>query len=105
MPHFKEGVQKMDKKEITKEESKSKEKQEVKKQEYNVAEFVQQAAPLFQTKPECVIAAFQIAGAKTATEEQAKKNSTVIFRNGGVIYGDIFYSRRKENTSGRLSKI
>lgn len=105
MPHFKEGVQKMDKKEITKEESKSKEKQEVKKQEYNVAEFVQQAAPLFQTKPECVIAAFQIAGAKTATEEQAKKNSTVIFRNGGVIYGYIFYSRRKEKTSRRLSKI
>ena len=63
----------MDKKEITKEESKSKAKQEVKKQEYNVAEFVQQAAPLFSTKPECVQAAFTFAGIQKATEEQAKK--------------------------------
>lgn len=67
----------MDKKEIEqkneKEKIKMKPKQEIKKQEYSVEEFVQQAEQLFQTKSECVIAAFQIAGVKQATQEQAKK--------------------------------
>ena len=67
----------MDKKEIEqkneKEKIKMKPKQEIKKQEYSVEELVQQAEQLFQTKSECVIAAFQIAGVKQATQEQAKK--------------------------------
>ncbi len=67
----------MDKKEkeieLKKEETKSKPKQEIKKQEYSIEEFVSQAEQLFQTKSECVIAAFQIAGVKQATQEQAKK--------------------------------
>ena len=67
----------MDKKEIEqkneKEKIKMKPKQEIKKQEHSVEEFVQQAEQLFQTKSECVIAAFQIAGVKQATQEQAKK--------------------------------
>ena len=67
----------MDKKEIEqkneKEKIKMKPKQEIKKQEYSVEEFVQQAEQLFQTKSECVIAAFQIAGVKQATQVQAKK--------------------------------
>lgn len=65
----------MDKKEIElkKEETKKKSKQEVKKQEYSVEEFAQAAQNLFSTKPECVVAAFEIAGIKKATEEQAKK--------------------------------
>ena len=67
----------MDKKEIEqkneKEKIKMKPKQEIKKQEYSVEEFVQQAEQLFQTKSECVIAAFQIAGVKQATQEQEKK--------------------------------
>ena len=67
----------MDKKEIEqkneKEKIKMKPKQEIKKQEYSVEEFVQQAEQLFQTKSECVIAAFQIAGVKQATQEQKKK--------------------------------
>ena len=67
----------MDKKEIEqkneKEKIKMKPKQEIKKQEYSVEEFVQQAEQLFQTKSECVVAAFQIAGVKQATQEQAKK--------------------------------
>lgn len=48
-------------------------KKEVKKQEYHVKEFAQAAQSLFQTQPECVVAAFEIAGVKKATEEQAKK--------------------------------
>ena len=67
----------MDKKEIEqkneKEKIKMKPKQEIKKQEYSVEEFVQQAEQLFQTKSECVIAAFQLSGVKQATQEQAKK--------------------------------
>lgn len=66
----------MDKKEKEQNKVESKEtklKKEVKKQEYSVEEFAQVAQNLFSTKPECVIAAFQIAGVKTATEEQAKK--------------------------------
>ena len=67
----------MDKKEkeieLKKEEIKSKPKQEIKKQEYSVEEFVSQAEPLFHTKPECVLAAFQLSDVKQATQEQAKK--------------------------------
>ena len=67
----------MDKKEkeieLKKEKTKSKSKQEIKKQQYSVEEFAQNAESLFSTKPECVLAAFQIANIKTATEEQAKK--------------------------------
>ena len=67
----------MDKKEIEqkneKEKIKMKPKQEIKKQEYSVEEFVQQAEQLFQTKSECVIAAFQIAGVKQATKKKKKK--------------------------------
>jgi len=59
--------------ELKKEETKSKPKQEIKKQEYSVEEFVQQAEQLFQTKSECVIAAFQLSDVKQATQEQAKK--------------------------------
>lgn len=67
----------MDKKEKDteqkKEEIKTKPKQDIKKQEYTVEEFAQQSKSLFQTQPECVMAAFEIAGVKKATEEQAKK--------------------------------
>lgn len=56
-----------------KEEIKTKPKQDIKKQEYTVEEFAQQSKSLFQTQPECVMAAFEIAGVKKATEEQAKK--------------------------------
>ena len=67
----------MDKKEIEqkneKEKIKMKPKQEIKKQEYSVEEFVQQAEQLFQTKSECVLAAFQLSDVKQATQEQAKK--------------------------------
>lgn len=83
MLHLKKGVEKMDKKEIEqkkekeielkKEETKSKPKQDIKKQEYTVEEFAQQSKSLFQTKPECVVAAFQLSGVKKATQEQAKK--------------------------------
>jgi len=85
MLHLKKGVEKMDKKEIEqknekekeielkKEETKSKPKQDIKKQEYTVEEFAQQSKSLFQTKPECVVAAFQLANITQATEEQAKK--------------------------------
>ena len=85
MLHLKNGVEKMDKKEIEqknekekeielkKEETKSKPKQDIKKQEYTVEEFAQQSKSLFQTKPECVVAAFQLANITQATEEQAKK--------------------------------
>lgn len=51
----------------------TKPKQDMKKQEYTVEEFAQQSKSLFQTQPECVVAAFEIAGVKKATEEQAKK--------------------------------
>lgn len=77
MLHLKKGVEKMDKKEkeieLKKEETKSKPKQDMKKQEYTVEEFAQQSKSLFQTKPECVVAAFQLSGVKKATQEQAKK--------------------------------
>ena len=83
MLHLKKGVEKMDKKEIEqkkekeielkKEETKSKPKQDMKKQEYTVEEFAQQSKSLFQTQPECVVAAFQLANITQATEEQAKK--------------------------------
>lgn len=67
----------MDKKEKDteqkKEEIKTKSKQDIKKQEYTVEEFAQQSKSLFQTQPECVVAAFEIAGVKKATKEQAKK--------------------------------
>lgn len=74
MQHFKKEGKRMDKKETEqkKEESKNKPKQEM-KQQYIVAEYVKAAESLFSTKPECVMAAFQIAGLKTATEEQAKR--------------------------------
>lgn len=78
MLYLRGAVKEMDKKEKNteqkKEESKeTKLKQEVKKQQYSVEEFAQNAESLFSTKPECVLAAFQIANIKTATEEQAKK--------------------------------
>lgn len=78
MLYLRGAVKEMDKKEKNteqkKEESKEiKTKQEVKKQQYSVEEFAQNAESLFCTKPECVLAAFQIANIKTATEEQAKK--------------------------------
>lgn len=67
----------MDKKEKDteqkKEEIKTKPKQDIKKQEYTVEEFAQQSKSLFQTQPECVVAAFQLANVTQATEEQAKK--------------------------------
>ena len=69
MRHLKKGVENMEKKE----EVKLKSKQDIKKQEYTVEEFAQAAQSLLQTEPECVIAAFQLAGIQKATEEQAKK--------------------------------
>ena len=77
MLHLKKEIEKMDKKEkeieLKKEETKSKPKQDIKKQEYTVEEFAQQSKSLFQTQPECVVAAFQLANITQATEEQAKK--------------------------------
>ena len=51
----------------------TKPKQDIKKQEYTLDEFAQQSKSLFQTHPECVVAAFQLATITQATEEQAKK--------------------------------
>ena len=78
MQHLRKGVEKMDKKEKDTEQKQqeikeTKPKQDIKKQEYTVEEFAQQSKSLFQTQPECVVAAFQLANITQATEEQAKK--------------------------------
>ena len=72
MLYLRGAVKEMDKKEKNTEQKKE-ESKEVKKQQYSVEEFAQNAESLFCTKSECVLAAFQIANIKTATEEQAKK--------------------------------
>ncbi len=73
MLHLRGGVKEMDKKDTELKKEETKNKKEIKKQEYSVEEYAKNAENLFSTKPECVLAAFQIAGITKATEEQAKK--------------------------------